>query len=158
MSSYTLGSSTELQSQLPKRPCLYFFVVGFDFVLFFKIGFLCVALTVLELTLQTRLALRSEICMPLPAESQDGESQMVCCHHPAPISEPKSCSVAQIYSLVQAELRHAILLPQSSKQQASEVFATMFDSQMFIKGLIWSHPPFLAFFLFVFIQCTQQVS
>ncbi len=36
------------------------------FLFFFKTGFLCVALTVLELTLQTRLALNSEIRLPLP--------------------------------------------------------------------------------------------
>jgi hypothetical protein len=33
---------------------------------FFETGFLCVALAVLELTLQTRLALNSEIHLPLP--------------------------------------------------------------------------------------------
>ena len=43
-----------------------FFVVVVVFVLcFFETGFLCVALAVLELTLQTRLALNSEICLPL---------------------------------------------------------------------------------------------
>jgi hypothetical protein len=33
---------------------------------FFETGFRCVALAVLELTLYTRLALNSEICLPLP--------------------------------------------------------------------------------------------
>ncbi len=36
------------------------------FLFFFKTGFLCVALTVLELTLQTRLAFNPEIRLPLP--------------------------------------------------------------------------------------------
>jgi hypothetical protein len=47
--------------------CLFFFC----FVLFFKRGFLCIALAVLELTLQTRLASNSEICLPLPPECWD---------------------------------------------------------------------------------------
>ena len=42
--------------------------VLFCFVLFFETGFLCIALAVLELTLQTRLASNSEICLPLPPE------------------------------------------------------------------------------------------
>ena len=44
------------------------FVFGFLFVCFLKqqTGFLCIALAVLELTLQTRLALISEIRLPLP--------------------------------------------------------------------------------------------
>ena len=42
-------------------------------ILFLEIGFfLCVALEqVLELALQTRLVLNSEICLPLPSECQD---------------------------------------------------------------------------------------
>jgi hypothetical protein len=39
--------------------------------LFFETGFLCVALAVLELTLQTKLALNSEICLSLPPKSPD---------------------------------------------------------------------------------------
>jgi hypothetical protein len=38
---------------------------------FFEIGFLCTALDVLELTLYTRLASNSEICLPLPPECWD---------------------------------------------------------------------------------------
>jgi hypothetical protein len=41
---------------------------------FFKIGFFfffCVAPAVLELTVKTRLALNSEICLPLPSVSWD---------------------------------------------------------------------------------------
>ena len=41
---------------------------GFLFVLFFETRFLCIALAVLELTLYTRLALNSEIRLPLPPE------------------------------------------------------------------------------------------
>ena len=42
---------------------------GFILVLgFFKTGFLCVALTILELTLYTRLSLDSEICLLLPSK------------------------------------------------------------------------------------------
>jgi hypothetical protein len=40
----------------------------FFFFFFFKTGFLCIALAVLELTLQTRLASNSEIHLPLPPE------------------------------------------------------------------------------------------
>ena len=40
-------------------------LAGFDFSIQ---GFLCVVLTVLELTLQTKLASNSEICLPLPPE------------------------------------------------------------------------------------------
>ena len=53
---------------------LHFFVVVFLFLflfLFFQTGFLCIALAVLELTLQTRLASNSEICLPLPPECWD---------------------------------------------------------------------------------------
>ena len=40
--------------------------------LFFKTGFLCVVLAILELALlYTRLALNSEICLPLPLECTD---------------------------------------------------------------------------------------
>jgi hypothetical protein len=41
------------------------------FVFCFLRQFLCVALAVLELTLQTRLALNSEICLPLPPKCWD---------------------------------------------------------------------------------------
>ena len=39
--------------------------------LFIETGFLCVALTILELALQTRLILNSEICLPLLPEFWD---------------------------------------------------------------------------------------
>jgi hypothetical protein len=45
---------------------LFHFLFLFSFGLVFETGFLCVALAVLELTLQTRLALNSEIHLPLP--------------------------------------------------------------------------------------------
>jgi hypothetical protein len=45
-------------------------VVRFVFC-FFEIGFLCVALAVLELTLETRLASNSEIHLPLPPQCWD---------------------------------------------------------------------------------------
>jgi hypothetical protein len=51
-----------------------FFGFGFFvclFVCFSEAGFLCVALAVLELTLQTRLAWNSEIRLPLPPECWD---------------------------------------------------------------------------------------
>jgi hypothetical protein len=38
---------------------------------FFETGFLCVALAFLELTLYTRPASNSEICLPLPPECWD---------------------------------------------------------------------------------------
>jgi hypothetical protein len=38
---------------------------------FFETGFLCAALAVLELTLQTRLASNSEIHLPLPPKCWD---------------------------------------------------------------------------------------
>jgi hypothetical protein len=41
--------------------CLFVCLVGW----FFKIGFLCVALGILELALSSRLASNSEICLPL---------------------------------------------------------------------------------------------
>ena len=44
---------------------------GCLFVCLFETGFLCIALAVLELTLQTRLALNSEIRLPLPPECWD---------------------------------------------------------------------------------------
>jgi ABC-type multidrug transport system permease subunit len=43
---------------------IYLFIL---FFCFFETGFLCIAQTVLELTLWTRLASNSEICLPLPA-------------------------------------------------------------------------------------------
>jgi hypothetical protein len=46
--------------------------VLFCFVLFcFETEFLCVALTILELTLQTMLASNTEICLPLPLNCWD---------------------------------------------------------------------------------------
>jgi hypothetical protein len=47
--------------------CFFFFL----FFFFFETGFLCIALAVLELTLKTRLALNSEICLPLPPKCWD---------------------------------------------------------------------------------------
>jgi hypothetical protein len=48
----------------PGRYCYYYYFIIIIIIL--KIGFLCVALVVLELTLQTRLASNSERCLPLP--------------------------------------------------------------------------------------------
>jgi hypothetical protein len=50
--------------------CLFVWLVFFEEGEFFKTGFLCVALAVLELTL-FRLASNSEICLPLPPECWD---------------------------------------------------------------------------------------
>ena len=50
---------------------LFCFVLFCSFFGFFETGFLCVALSVLKLTLQTRLASNSEICPPLPPECWD---------------------------------------------------------------------------------------
>jgi hypothetical protein len=52
------------------------FIQGFSFFFFFffwffETGFLCIALAVLELTLQTRLASNSEIRLPLPPKCWD---------------------------------------------------------------------------------------
>jgi hypothetical protein len=47
--------------------CLFLFL----FVCLFETGFLCVALAVLGLTLWTRLALNSEIHLPLPPKCWD---------------------------------------------------------------------------------------
>jgi hypothetical protein len=44
------------------------FVCLFLFCFFSETGFLCIALAVLELTLKTRLASNSEICLLLPPE------------------------------------------------------------------------------------------
>jgi hypothetical protein len=44
---------------------------SFCFVLFFETGFLCVALAVLELTLETRLASNSETRLPLSPKCWD---------------------------------------------------------------------------------------
>jgi hypothetical protein len=54
-------------------PCFGFFVCLFVclFCFVFETGFLCVALAILELTLQTRLALNSEICLSLPPKCWD---------------------------------------------------------------------------------------
>ena len=49
--------------------CVFGQLVGFWF---FKTGFFCVALAVLKLALQTRLALNSEICLPLPHTPSTG--------------------------------------------------------------------------------------
>jgi hypothetical protein len=46
----------------------FFGVAFFFFSFFFETGFLYIALAVLELTLYTRLALNSEIRLPLPPE------------------------------------------------------------------------------------------
>jgi hypothetical protein len=49
----------------------WFLFLFFSFFFFVETGFLCVALAVLELTLQTRLALNSEIRLPLPPKCWD---------------------------------------------------------------------------------------
>jgi hypothetical protein len=46
-------------------------LTSFLFCFVFEAGFLCVALAVLELTLKTRLALNSEIRLPLPPKCWD---------------------------------------------------------------------------------------
>ena len=59
--------------------CLFCFVLFLFFVCvfllggggFLQTGFLCIALAVLELTLKTRLALNSDICLPLPPKCWD---------------------------------------------------------------------------------------
>jgi hypothetical protein len=51
--------------------CCLFFVFCFFVFCFFKTGFLCIALAVLELSLQTRLASNSEIRLPLPSKCWD---------------------------------------------------------------------------------------
>ena len=48
---------------------LVYLIIYFGF--FFETEFLCITLAVLELTLQTRLALNSEICLPLPPKCWD---------------------------------------------------------------------------------------
>lgn len=55
----TVAGSTDKSSQT--QASLFFF-----FFFFPETGFLCVTLTVLELTELTRLVLDSEICLPLP--------------------------------------------------------------------------------------------
>jgi len=59
MKPWDSGTSIAFFKHIHAPVCLF----GF---LFFETGFLCVALAVLELTLKTRLALYSEICLPLP--------------------------------------------------------------------------------------------
>jgi hypothetical protein len=54
------------------RSEFFYGFVSFCFVfLFLETGFLCIALAVLELTLLTRLALNSEIRLPLPSKCWD---------------------------------------------------------------------------------------
>jgi hypothetical protein len=48
-----------------------FFLDLFVCLFVFETGFLCVALAVLELTLETRLASNSEIRLPLPPKCWD---------------------------------------------------------------------------------------
>jgi hypothetical protein len=51
---------------------MFYLVMGFYLLFCFVLtGFLCIALAVLELTLQTRLASNSEICLPLPPKYWD---------------------------------------------------------------------------------------
>jgi hypothetical protein len=50
----------------PEPFILFFLLFGF-----FETGFLCVALAVLELTLETWLASNSEISLPLPPKCWD---------------------------------------------------------------------------------------
>jgi hypothetical protein len=48
---------------------LYIYI--YIYIYIYETGFLCIALAVLELALQTRLALNSEICLPLPPKCWD---------------------------------------------------------------------------------------
>jgi hypothetical protein len=67
-SGFLFGLQIKLSSMKRKyrQPSWHFFVC-----LFFETGFLCVVLAVLELALQTRLALNSEIRLPLPPKCWD---------------------------------------------------------------------------------------
>jgi hypothetical protein len=49
----------------------FFFSSSSSFFFFLETEFLCVALAFLELTLYTRLASNSEICLPLPPKCWD---------------------------------------------------------------------------------------
>jgi hypothetical protein len=51
--------------------CCFFCFVLFWFGFGFETGFPCVALAVLKLTLQTRLTLNSEVCLPLSPDYWD---------------------------------------------------------------------------------------
>jgi hypothetical protein len=50
---------------------LFYFIILFHFIVFFKTGFSCLALAVLKFTLYIRLALNSEIRLPLPSKCWD---------------------------------------------------------------------------------------
>ena len=69
----THASSRSLYLSLPGRTGTRSWIVQILFVclFLFETGFLCVALAVLELTLQTRLASNSEIHLPLPPKCRD---------------------------------------------------------------------------------------
>jgi hypothetical protein len=68
----TSESIPQLQVSFGFWFCVVGFLFGwFLFCLFFKAGFLCVALAVLDFTLLIRLALNSKICLPLPPKSWD---------------------------------------------------------------------------------------
>ncbi|WP_353804540.1 hypothetical protein, partial [Acinetobacter baumannii] len=62
---------TEPSFQFPLLFCSFLFFSFLFFFWFFETGFLSIALAVLELTLQTRLALKSEIHLPLPPKGCD---------------------------------------------------------------------------------------
>ena len=65
-----LGHSRSLNSCL-FITLFYFFILFYLFILVFQGRVLCVTLAVLELTLYTRLALNSEILLPLPPRCWD---------------------------------------------------------------------------------------
>jgi hypothetical protein len=55
----------------PQKEFLFCLFVWFFGFLFFETGFLCIALAILELTLETRLVSNSEIRLPLPPKCWD---------------------------------------------------------------------------------------
>jgi hypothetical protein len=66
--AYDLKPSSPVSASALSDILLIFFILEFFvFIFFFETGFLYVALAVLEL----RLALKSEICLPLPPKRWD---------------------------------------------------------------------------------------
>jgi hypothetical protein len=69
--SLRLISSPQVQVSFKFIICILYSLVFLFIFGFSEIGFLCVALAILELTLQTRLASNSEIRLPLPPKCRD---------------------------------------------------------------------------------------